>query len=200
MVKVQEKYNDPIFQRDSMLDTLAMGVTETEIYVAGNLKERRLPDSRNGMEDIKMMATGGGKKRGQFLDYGFTNVLADFVVQEVSKSSVYRVGQYNVFVIEECVSPKNNGSMTMLEKAMKHQEKHAELKLLAFLKSSEKKLLKIAVTKPACHLCHKELSEEFVAIIPTEPGTNTVTNWERVEKHEVEVRGYLDRLLPDAST
>src|SRR6218665_3653167 len=89
MEHIQNVNTDDEFMPDTICDTLAVGVTEKEICIAGNLKERRLPLGVVGEELEKISARGGRSARCRFVNFGLTAALTELLLQKVTETSLY---------------------------------------------------------------------------------------------------------------
>lgn len=173
---VGRQNNDQILQADVKRDTIALGTKGNTIYMASNIKERRI--ATPGQESTKIRLDGTNHKA-TYPSFGMNENLRRTAKDTIQNSDVYQDYGMNVKFVERTAPITGN---TMNERAVDNSRAHAEMKLI----NQAGKLKALGVSKEACEPCQSQLKSTVQDYSGAKAG-NKVTNWDNPNKFETEV-------------
>ncbi|CAF0774272.1 unnamed protein product [Brachionus calyciflorus] len=168
--------NDTLLQDDVKRDTVALGTTGDTIYVASNIKERRIATPGQNFTKIKLDKT---KQKVTYPSFGMNENLRSTAKDVIQNSCSYKDYDMDVKFVERSAPITGN---TMLQRAADNNRAHVEMKLI----NEAGKLKALGVSKEVCDLCHNQLKNN-VNDYNRKTAKNKITNWDRPNQFETEI-------------
>ena|SRR6218665_730247 len=131
LIKVAQATNNPdhFMQDAKSSDTIAIGMTDIQLIISGNVKARRHTESTNPDKFMKLRLDKI-KRKAEYIDFGIGKDLSEILLTEITRSVVFHKSRLNVTIVEEKENPKLNSDLnTMQKKANELAAKHAESKI-----------------------------------------------------------------------